>query len=244
MEEHKLLIVEWVNRVLGPPVAALLGIHAEPGHDIIPMHVVVSTLVLLVLMLSFAVVRARLSVEKPGKVQMILESFVQFLESQIRSNIGHHGLKHLPLIGTLFIFILCCNLAGLIPGLGAPTTNINFPAGLAVVVFLYYHYQGVRAQGALHYAKHFMGPIWWLTPLMIPIEIISHLARPLSLTIRLFANIFAEEMVVVVFFTLFALFLPLPFMVYAVFGGTLQAYIFITLSQVYLAGATTVEEHH
>ena len=132
---------------------------------------------------------------------------------------------------------------GLIPGLAAPTSNINVPAGCAIVVFLYYNIQGMREQGILKYLKHFMGPVWWLAPLMIPIELISHLARPFSLTVRLFANIFAEELLIVVFFGLVPLLLPLPFMVYAIFGGMLQAFIFIVLTMVYLAGAVATEDH-
>ena len=133
-------------------------------------------------------------------------------------------------------------MLGLVPGFGAPTSNFNVPAGCAIIVFLYYNYQGMRRHGVLGYMKHFAGPVWWLAPLMIPIELISHVARPLTLTMRLFANIFAEETVVLVFFGLFAVLLPLPFMIYAVFGGILQTYIFTTLTMVYLAGAVA-EEH-
>ncbi len=233
MEEHEPIIVEWVNHAIGAPE----GVH------IIPVQIVMATFVLLFCFAFFAFVRSRLSMENPGRLQQAMEVGVEFLGDQLEEIIGHSGRKYLNIIGTLGIFIMFSNLMGLIPGLVAPTSNINVPAGCAIVVFLYYNLQGIRAQGLLKYLKHFMGPVWWLAPLMIPIEIISHLARPFSLTVRLFANIFAEELLVVVFFGLIPLVLPLPFMAYAVFGGMLQAYIFIILTMVYLAGAVATEDH-
>ncbi len=243
MEEHRLLIVEWVNRVLGPPITSLFGIHPAPGHDVIPMQVIMATIVLIIMFVFFGVLKTRLSVENPGKLQQAMEVAVEFLDTQLDENIGHEGRKYLAMIGTLGFFIVFSNLLGLIPGLAAPTSNINVPAGCAILVFLYYNFQGIRKQGVLHYLKHFAGPVWWLAPIMIPIELISHLARPFSLTVRLYANIFAEEALIVAFFGLIPLILPLPFMGYAIFGGFLQAFIFITLSQVYIAGAVATEEH-
>ena len=122
--------------------------------------------------------------------------------------------------------------------------NVNVPAGCAIVVFLYYQFQGMRKQGFLKYLKHFMGPVLPLAPLMIIIEVIGHLARPVTLTIRLFANIMAEELVITIFFGLIPLLVPLPFMAFAIFGGLLQAFIFCTLAMVYLGGAVATEEHH
>ena len=243
MEEHPLLIVDWVNNMFGPAVASVFGIHAEPGEHVIPMQVIMSTIVMLILFAFFGFVRSRLSVENPGKLQHIMEVAVEFLDGQLQENIGHEGRKYLAVIGTIAFFIIFCNLLGLIPGLASPTSNINVPAGCAIVMFLFYNYQGIRKQGLLRYLKHFAGPVWWLAWLMVPIEIISHLARPFSLTVRLYANIFAEELLIIVFFGLIPLLLPLPFMAFAVFGGFLQAFIFITLSQVYIAGAVATEEH-
>lgn len=243
MEEHKLQIVEWVNHLLGPTVASIFGIDLAKNPEPIPMQIVMATIVLLVLFVFAGILRSRLSVENPGKFQQAMEVAVEFLGNQLDENVGHQGRKFLSMIGTIGFFIACSNLLGLIPGLAAPTSNINVPAGCAITMFLFYNYQGIRKQGVLHYLKHFAGPVWWLAPLMIPIEFISHLARPFSLTVRLFANIFAEELLVVVFFGLIPLLLPLPFMGYAIFGGLLQAYIFITLSQVYIAGAVATEEH-
>jgi F-type H+-transporting ATPase subunit a len=243
MEEHKLLIVQWVNDVFGGPIASLLGLHVQPGKDIIPTHVVMETVVVLVCFVVFGLVRSRLSVEAPGRLQQAFEVFVEFLNDQLEANIGHEGHKYLNIVGTLAVFILLCNLIGLVPGMTAPTSNINVPAGCALTVWVFYHYQGVRKQGILKYLRHFMGPILALAPLMFLIEMISHAARALSLTIRLFANIYAEESVIAVFFSLVAFAVPLPFMIYAIFGGLLQTFIFVTLTMVYLGGAVATEEH-
>jgi F-type H+-transporting ATPase subunit a len=231
MEEHELLVVKWVNDLLG-------------GRFVVPPHVVMETIVLVVLILFFAILRLRFSVEAPGRLQQAFELFVEFVNEQLESNVGHEGHKYLGIVGTFAIFLISCNLLGLIPGLMSPTSNVNVPAGCAVVVFLYYQFQGLRKQGLVPYVKHFMGPVWWLAPLMLPIELISHFARPATLTIRLFANIMAEELVIAIFFGLFPLLVPLPFMAFAIFGGLLQAFIFCTLTMVYLGGAVATEEHH
>ena len=244
MEEHELLIVTWVNEKLGPLVASLLNLHVEAGEHVIPTHVVMETIVVIVLVAFFGLVRMRFSVESPGKLQQSLELFVEFLKDQLEANVGHDGHKYIAIIGTFAIFIITCNLLGLVPGMISPTSNVNVPAGCAILVFLYYQFQGARKQGLVKYLKHFMGPVWWLAPLMLPIELISHIARPATLTIRLFANIMAEELVIVIFFGLFPLLIPLPFMAFAIFGGLLQAFIFCTLTMVYLGGAVETEEHH
>ena len=231
MEEHELLVVKWVNDLLG-------------GRFVVPPHVVMETIVLIALILIFAIFRTRYSVESPGRIQQAFELFVEFVNEQLESNVGHDGHKYLGIVGTLAVFLISCNLLGLIPGLMSPTSNVNVPAGCAVVVFLYYQFQGFRKQGLVTYVKHFMGPVWWLAPLMLPIELISHFARPATLTIRLFANIMAEELVIAIFFGLFPLIVPLPFMAFAIFGGLLQAFIFCTLTMVYLGGAVATEEHH
>jgi F-type H+-transporting ATPase subunit a len=228
MEEHESIIVTWVNEGL--------GLHLPP-------HVIMETIVLLACIVFFGFLRTRFSVEAPGKLQQAFELFVEFLEEQLESNIGHDGHKYLNIIGTFAIFIVFCNLLGLIPGMISPTSNINVPAGCAAMVFLYYQFQGIKKQGIVTYVKHFMGPVIFLAPLMLPIELIGHLARPVTLTIRLFANIMAEEMVIVIFFGIIPLLIPLPFMAFAIFGGLLQAFIFCTLSMVYLGGAVATEEH-
>jgi F-type H+-transporting ATPase subunit a len=231
MEEHELLVVKWVNELLG-------------GRFVVPPYVVMETIVVIALIVFFAILRTRYSVESPGRLQQAFELFVEFVNEQLESNVGHEGHKYLGIVGTFAVFLISCNLLGLIPGLMSPTSNVNVPAGCAIVVFLYYQFQGLRKQGLVPYVKHFMGPVWWLAPLMLPIELISHFARPATLTIRLFANIMAEELVIVIFFGLFPILVPLPFMAFAIFGGLLQAFIFCTLTMVYLGGAVATEEHH
>jgi F-type H+-transporting ATPase subunit a len=243
MEEHELFIVKWVNEVFGGPVASLLHLQVGPNEQVIPTHVVMETVVLLICLVFFSLLRTRLSVESPGNLQQAFELFIEFLHDQLDSNVGHEGQKYLNIIGTFAIFIVFSNLLGLVPGLSSPTSNVNVPAGCAIIVFLYYQFQGIRKQGLVTYLKHFMGPVWWLAPLMVPIELISHFARPATLTIRLFANIMAEELVITIFFGLLPLIVPLPFMAFAIFGGLLQAFIFCTLTMVYLGGAVATEEH-
>src|SRR5262249_54771704 len=152
--------------ILGGPVASLLNRHPAPNEMVIPTHVVMETIVLLVLIAVFGFLRMRLSIERPGNLQQAFELFVEFLNEQLESNIGHDGHKYLGIVGTFAIFIVFSNLLGLIPGLASPTSNVNVPAGCAVMVFLYYQFQGVRKQGLITYLKHFMGPVWWLAPLM------------------------------------------------------------------------------
>jgi F-type H+-transporting ATPase subunit a len=140
------------------------------------------------------------------------------------------------------LFILLCNLIGLIPGFEAPTATPSVPLGCAIVAFGYYNFQGFRKHGVIGYLKHFFGPVWWLAWLMLPIELISHLARMLSLTIRLFANMFAGDMVTLVFFSLIPIGVPVLFLGLHIGVSLLQTYIFVLLTTVYLAGAVA-EEH-
>ena len=186
--------------------------------------------------------RRSLSVEQPGKVQQILELVVEFLNSQMEEVIGHGGKKYLPMVATIGFFILLMNLCGQIPGFASPTSSINVTVGCALVVFLYYNYLGARKQGLVAYLKHFAGPVPLMAPLMVPIEIISHLARPFSLSVRLFANIFGEHQVAAVFFALIPFIVPIPIMALGLFTSVLQAFIFMVLTMVYIAGAVS-EEH-
>jgi F-type H+-transporting ATPase subunit a len=167
-----------------------------------------------------------------------------FLKNQAKENVGNHGPQYLTMFGTLFIFILFSNLIGVIPGLESPTQVPFVPAGCAMIVFLYYNYLGIRENGVGKYLAHFAGDTPALAPLMIPIEIISHLARPMSLTIRLFANMFAGDKVTMVFLSLTYLVLPAVFMGLHVFVGFLQAYIFALLTMVYVGGAVAHGHSH
>lgn len=208
-----------------------------------PDHIVMAVFVA-VLLSAFAVFfRRRISVEKPGRFQLLLEGLVGGLLSLLRDNVGAKGRPFLGLVGTLGLFILVSNLFGLVPYFSSPTVSINMPVGCALVAFLYYNLQGIRAHGVKKYFAHFLGPSPWLAPVMLPIEIISHLSRILSLSVRLFGNIFGEELVVVVFAFLIPFVVPVPMMAFGVFGSTLQAFVFTMLTVIYLGGAVAAEEH-
>ena len=150
--------------------------------------------------------------------------------------------RYLPLVGTLFMFILFSNLLGLIPGFLPPTDTLKTNLALSISVFLISHAVGVREHG-LKYFKHFLGPIWWLAWLMLPIEIVSHIARPVSLAMRLMGNIVGDHKLVLVFFGILPILLPLPFMVMGVLVCVVQAVVFSLLTTVYISQAVAHEEH-
>jgi F-type H+-transporting ATPase subunit a len=223
--------------------SALSGILESVFHIHLPDHVVMAIFVAL-LLTGFALwFRSRISLENPGKLQLVLESLVGGLIGMLEENVGHKGRAFLGLVGTLGLFILVSNLLGLVPFFSSPTVSLNMPAGCALVTFLYYNYQGIRAQGVGPYFKHFLGPLLPLAIIMLPIEIISHLSRVLSLSIRLFGNIFGEELVVLVLGSLVPFVVPVPMMLFGVFGSMLQAFVFIMLTMIYLGGAVAAEEH-
>jgi F-type H+-transporting ATPase subunit a len=233
-----------LNHLLAGPVTGLMrAVHIEPTHPQAPINNAVSMqfLVLLFLVLLFLLVRSRLSVEQPKALQHIFEFAHQSIQGQSEEIIGHHSEGFTPFLVALAFFILICNLIGLIPGFESPTAEPIVPLGCAICAFFYYQAAGFRHHG-IAYLKHFMGPMWWLAIIMIPIEIISHLARVLSLTVRLFANMFAGDMVTMVFFSLVPVGVPVLFMALHIGVSFLQTYIFILLTTVYLAGAVA-EEH-
>ena len=207
----------------------------------INMTIVFNTLfiVLLLSVLSFLATR-RLQVY-PGRLQNVMETVVDALHSLLDDTMGHQGRKFFPLIATLGIFILTANLIGIIPGFESPTANINTNAAMALVVFFSTHVVGVMNHG-FKYFKQFMGPVWWLTPLMMPIEIIGHIARPLSLTVRLFGNIMGEDLVLGVVLFLVPFLVPLPVFVLMIFTSLIQTLVFMLLAMMYIAGA--MEEAH
>jgi F-type H+-transporting ATPase subunit a len=237
----------WLTRLfndyltgLGNVLRHLFGqdLALRPWANFITMQLLVAAIIIVL----FAILKPRLSVDKPGKLQQTFELVYDFVHGQADDMVGHDGHKHATLFGTFFIFILICNLIGIIPGFESPTQVVYVPAGCAIVAFIYYNYVGIRKNGALKYVGHFAGPIWWMSPLMFIIEIISHLARPLSLTIRLFANMYAGEQVTLVFLSLTYFIAPVLFMGLHVFVSLLQAYIFMLLTMMYVGGAVA-EEH-
>ncbi len=219
-----------------------LGIHSRHPEAPISNFVAMEILVTLLLLALFVVIRTRLSVESPGGIQHVIEGFNGFIQDQSHEIIGHHSEPYTAFLVTLGLFILACNLLGVIPGFESPTANPSVPLGCAICAFCYYNWQGIRKQGPLHYAAHFAGPMPILAPLMIPIEIVSHLARVLSLTIRLTANMFAGDLVTLVFISLIPVGIPIIFLGLHIFVSFLQAYIFVLLTTVYLSGAVA-EEH-
>ena len=244
--EHSLALVEVFNRIFGPPLAAvlaLLGVRVKDPAHLVPDHIVMCLFVMVLLILVLGLASRRLSLV-PGRRQTILEILYESLENLLTDIIGESGKKYLPMIGTVGLFILCSNLLGLVPGFMSPTSKINVTLGCAVTVFVYYHWQGIKAQGLWKYLGHFAGPIPLLAPLMFPIEVISHFSRPLSLSVRLFGNIFAEELLIVVIASILPFLLPLPFMAVAIFTGAIQAFVFVLLSCIYISGAVAHEEDH
>jgi F-type H+-transporting ATPase subunit a len=247
MQEHEidLWTTKLFNQFLAGPLTAFLTAIGHPPEN--PNHpwenwITMEILVVVIILVVFGVLRSRLSADKPGKLQMTFEALYNFVAGQAREGIDHGSAKYVPFFGTLFIFILFMNLIGVIPGFESPTMSPAVPAALAVSVFFYYHWMGVRAQGVGKYLLHFAGPIWWLAPIMIPIEFISHLARPLSLTVRLFANMFAGERVTMTFLSLTFIAAPAIFMGLHVFVAFLQAFIFMLLAVIYV-GSAVAHEH-
>jgi len=198
-------------------------------------------LVFVMLIAFFLLVRAGLSVDRPGALQHIVEGAEGFINNQSEEIIGHHSEGFTPFLMALGLFILLNNLVGLVPGFESPTAAPSVTLGCAILAWIYYQAHGFRHHGVA-YLKHFAGPVWWLAPLMIPIEVISHLARVMSLTIRLFANMFAGDMVTLVFFSLVPLGVPVLFLAMHLGVSLLQTYIFVLMTTIYLAGAVA-EEH-
>ena len=244
--EHSLFIVDLFNKIFGKPLATLLGwlgIQVEDPSHLVPDYIVMCLIIASVLIVLLGLSSRKLSLV-PSKRQSVLELLIQAFEGLLVDTIGEEGKKFLPLIATVGLFILSANLLGLVPGFMSPTSKLNVTIGCALVVFVYYHFQGIRAQGLLKYLKHFAGPVPLLAPLMVPIEVISHFSRPVSLSIRLFGNIFAEEVLIVIMASIIPFFLPLPFMAIAIFTAVIQSFVFVLLACIYIAGAVAHEEEH
>ena len=198
-------------------------------------------LVVFMLLAFFLAVRASLSVEKPGGLQHTVEALQELIAEQANGVIGHGYERYLPYAITLWYFILLSNLLGLVPGFESPTANPAVPLGCALVTFVYYHFHGIRTH-RFHYIKQFIGPVGALAPLLLLIEIISHFARILSLTVRLYANMFAGDMVTLAFFSLVPVLVPVAFLGLHLFVSLVQTFIFVMLTLVYL-GMAVSEEH-
>jgi len=235
--EHNPLVAVLINRLIRF-IAQAMGFRLTT--DPLPAHLIMAAIVTVILVIFFKLTVRNLSLF-PQKMQTLLETIYLFFRNHVDDTIGEEGRPFIPALGTLGLFIALANLLGLFPEMGSPTANMNVPAGCAIFIFLYYHAQGVKKHGFLGYLKTFTGPAWWMAGMFAPIEIISHFSRPMSLTVRLFCNIFGEDLVIIIIVSIVPFIAPLPMMAMAIFTSLLQAYIFIMLSSVYLAGAVASE---
>ena len=237
---HELWFTALLNRFLAAPATALLNaLHVAPKDAAHPITdaVAMQIFVVIVLFILFLLTRSSLSVERPGRLQMSMEAIHGFFNTLAHDIIGHGYKRYVPFIAALGFFILLSNFLGLVPGFLSPTQFYFVPLGCAICTWIYYHFHGVRQQGPVHYLAHFGGPVPAMFPLMFVIEIISHTARLMSLSIRLWANMFAGDLITLAFFSLVPIGLPLMFLGLHFAVAILQAFIFVMLTTIYLAGA-------
>jgi F-type H+-transporting ATPase subunit a len=254
------VIVEWVNHTLGPAVLQIeraimpqiYGLFGASWHEpaanelIIPEQVVWTLILMIIVFALVLLLRGKLSVDRPSSGQQLLEVGVQQIRGLLDQVVGPYGRRYVPMIGGFATFILIGNLMGIIPGLGAPTENINVTGALGITSFLYFISMGFRQQG-LGYLKHFTGGLSGaLLPIGIIIffvEIISNSVRPVTLSLRLFVNMFADHQIAGAFLTLAPILIPIFTTVLGMFVAFVQTFIFIMLSMVYLSETVPHEEH-
>jgi len=220
---------------------APLFIHSIPiGSWQVPPFIIYTWLVMAILIIISLIVRRNLQ-EVPGGLQNFIEMFIGGLKDFTINTMGKHGMDYFALIGTAAFFILLSNLLGIIPGFESPTANLNTTAACAVTVFASTHVVGL-SKHKFKYIKHFMGPVLWLAPMMFFIEVIGHIARPVSLSLRLFGNIKGEDLVVLILFMLVPLLIPSVMLGLAIFTSFVQTFVFVLLTMLYISGA--MEEAH
>jgi F-type H+-transporting ATPase subunit a len=225
--EHPWMFLVKFCELLGPGPAHFA--HQNP-------HLLYAWLVMLILVVCGALGAKGISMI-PGKAQNFFEVLISGIEDFMVSIAGDESRWFFPLVATIFIFIFIGNLAGMVPTCFPPTANINTTLGFALVVFVFTHFIGFKYHG-VNYYKHFLGPVWWMIPIILPIEIIGHCARVLSLTFRLFGNMMGHELVLTILFLLAgAFFAPLPIMALGVFVALVQAFVFFLLSIMYFQGS-------
>jgi F-type H+-transporting ATPase subunit a len=276
MEEHVHLITRFLNHYLGPfALSILTALHIKPSNAElpIPQHVAMGLVVLVIGTVFALILRSRLSAERPGALQQVAELLITNplgfgIRDLLVENAGHEGEHHIAFVGSISIFILLANLMGVFPFLSAPTGVVTVPLACAVLTFLYFNWQGIRHHGVLGYMGTFAGApkdigAWVLAVLLFPVEIISTTARLLSLTVRLWANMFASDLIYGIFLSLlaggavfgwskspvlgiilaiFPATIPVAFIGLHIFVSVVQAYVFTVLPSVYL-GLATAEEH-
>jgi F-type H+-transporting ATPase subunit a len=266
-QEQVLGATKLVNMLLGKPALALLTmLHIQPADAAypIPNYLAMEVILMVVMGLFFLWLKGRISAARPGGTQQIMEFVLTNpmgigVKDLIDDIVGHGGEKHVPLLGTIGIFILACNLLSLVPGMMSPTAEKVVPLGCATIVFLYYNSFGIGKHGVGGYAKTLLGPVPAISPIMALVETVSHFARLLSLTVRLWANMMVSELIFVSFLGLtVGLFsflgakspigyisgvvpigIPLALSAFHIFEAVLQAFIFIILSIIYLGLAVS-----
>jgi F-type H+-transporting ATPase subunit a len=276
MEERVSWLTHFVNQYLGGWAAALLhALHIQPTHPDLPIpeYVVMSMVVLVIGALGTVWLRPRLSADNPGGVQQIAELLLTNpigfgIRDLLDENVKHDGRRYVAMIGSVSVFILLANLLSLFPAFSAPTAEKAVPLGCAIVIFLYFNWQGIRHHGVGHYLLTFAGSPkklgdWLLGVLLFPVELVSTSARILSLTVRLWANIFASDLLYVIFLGLlikpaiwgwdktpalgivlgiFPAIIPLAFIGLHMFVAIIQTYVFTLLPSIYI-GIATADEH-
>jgi F-type H+-transporting ATPase subunit a len=220
--------LEWIGHITGAE-----GI----GHFASSYPWVIYSWVVMLFLIVVGIIGTRTIAIIPGKFQNFLEIVVSGLENFMVDITGEEGRWFFPLIATIFVYIAVCNLSGLIPGFFPPTASLNTTLSCALVVVIFTHVIGIKYHG-VKYIKHFMGPIWWMVPIVFPIELIGHIARIMSLSFRLFGNMMGHELVLAILFMLAgAFFAPLPIMAMGIFVAFVQAFVFFLLSIMYFSGA-------
>jgi F-type H+-transporting ATPase subunit a len=244
--------ISWVHligldRIKLPSLGTLPFLGEMPEH--MPPHVangllVMALIILLALLGSRQLRKTRDNIVPDDRLTFrnILELMVEAVLKLLDDNMGRRGKEFIFIIGGLVFFIFFSNISGIIPGFDPPTGNLNTTAALGLTVFVLTHFFGVREHGA-KYLKHFTGPFLWLAPLMFPIEMIGHLARPLSLSLRLFGNIMGDHTVILIFFSLMPFLIPIVVMTLGIFVAIVQTLVFVLLSMAYFSGAIEHTEH-
>ena len=242
MEHHISLLAAWLTDVLHLQRHLWAGFNAGVQMSWLERydHLFSASLAaLLTLLLCFAVKRKLARV--PAPLQASMEFILKGLQGIIDDNIAHHGEKYLPLVGTLAIFIFFCNLFGMVPGLTPATTNWNVTLGCALVVFFHYNWQGIKEHGPVKYFWNMRGPVWWLVPVILFLEILGLVARILSHSVRLFGNMSGEHVVSGLLFAALPILLPVPGMVLSLFAVLIQTFVFVLLTVIYLSSAVAHE---
>lgn len=257
---HTPLIVEFINHYLGKPVHEFQMAYTRPLWDLIlgnfgvkpesifgeytvenaiPWYTIMFVIACILTVIIIGILKGKLSEDDPSSGQLTLEAGFLALKDMVVSVIGEHGYKYFPVVATFAVLILISNLMGLFPLFMSPTAHVNVTFALGITSFLYYNYVGIKENGIIAHLGHLTGPIWWIAPLIFSIELFSNLIRPITLGIRLFANLFADEQIALIISGLFPPFtqflIPIIVIPLAVFIGFVQTLVFTLLSMIYIS---------